>query len=367
MAKSKWTVMVYMGADNLASERNLSKAARADLVEMRNVGSDENLTILAQVDDSTVGFPRRYEVLKDELVPQKFSGDSAPIDMASARVLTDFLEWGFSHDAERYLLILWGHAYRFAFGFDASGDGDGLDYQRLSTVLARFRKARNRNLDILGFDACGVSSIEVAYQFRESVDYLVASEVVVPLLGWPYERILGAIRRSPAIESDALSRLIVDEYLRSMKDQSVMLAALNLARHDVLLKAMNNLAASLAVAVADPRERNVIATSFDLALFASRDPLVDLAKLCDGLRLFTSDTDLAVASKAVLDLLGSDDFVIALDRRGKAVQGLGGVSAYAPHVAPESVRRTIDKRYQELDLAQATLWPAVVGFLNIAT
>src|SRR5215213_7846451 len=80
---STWTVMVYMGADNLPTEKDLSQAARADLAEMQRVGSNDQLTVLVQIDDKTVGMPRRYRVLKDSLELHRFEGDCKQIDMAS--------------------------------------------------------------------------------------------------------------------------------------------------------------------------------------------------------------------------------------------------------------------------------------------
>ena len=364
---STWTVMVYMGADNLPTEKDLSKAARDDLAEMQTVGSNDQLTILVQVDDKTVGVPRRYRVLKDSLELHRFEGDTKQIDMASARVLESFLTWGFGYKADHFLLVLWGHSYRYAFGFDASADGDSLDFTMLSGILDRCKRRSGRNLDVLGFDACGVSAIEVAYQFRDSVDYLVASEVGVPFMGWPYATILErAAKDGPSPE--ALSKGIVDDYLASTGTQSLMLAALNLAEHQRVLDAMIRFSASLAVAVADFNERQIIATAFDLALITRSEPLVDLQKLCDLLRTHTRDKDVMASAGAIRHILSSaGNFVIAMDRRGQGTEGLGGVSAYAPHVTTASERRITDKRYSNLALSRRTLWPGVVGFLNVAT
>jgi hypothetical protein len=165
-----------------------------------------------------------------------------------------------------------------------------------------------------------------------------------------------------------LSKLIVDRYLASTGTQSLMLAALNLAEHPRVLDAMIRFSASLAVAVADFTERQIIATAFDRALITRSEPLVDLQKLCDLLRARTSDTDVMASAGVVRDLLSATgNFVVAMDRRGQGTEGLGGVSAYAPHVTTSSDRRITDKRYATLAMSRLTLWPGVVGFLNVAT
>ena len=362
-----WTVMVYMGADNLPTERDLTKAAHDDIDEMV-AGANPNATVLVQVDDSSVGHARRFEVTGNGLVAQSFAGENAPIDMASASVFADFLDWGFSYANDHYLLVLWGHAYRFAFGYDASAKGDALDFHRLSGVLRTFA-AHGRRLDVLGFDACGVSAIEIAYELRTSVDYLIASEAPVPLLGWPYATILGRIAANGDIDPPTFSRGIVDDYLTSLAGRTVMLAAISLApaNYQQIVDRMRLLSASLAVGLADRVERAAIVASFEYAAFTDREPLVDLAQLCGALRTISTDKDTRAAAADMLALLDDKTFVIALDRRGKALEGLGGISAYAPHVAPPSVRVTIDSRYNQLDLALDTLWPAVVKFLDLAT
>ncbi len=160
----------------------------------------------------------------------------------------------------------------------------------------------------------------------------------------------------------------MDDYLASTGTQSVMLAALNLAEHPRVLEAMTRFSASLAVAVADVAERQIIAAAFDRALITRSEPLVDLQKLCDLLRTHTRDEDVMASAGAVRDLLSSaGNFVVAMDRRGRGTEGLGGVSAYAPHVTTSSERRITDKRYANLALSRLTLWPGVVGFLNVAT
>ena len=147
-----------------------------------------------------------------------------------------------------------------------------------------------------------------------------------------------------------------------------MLAALNLAEHPRVLDAMIRFSASLAVAVADVTERQIIAAAFDRALITRSEPLVDLQKLCDLLRTHTRDKDVMASAGAVRDLLSSaGNFVVAMDRRGQGTEGLGGVSAYAPHVTTSSERRITDQRYANLAMSRLTLWPGVVGFLNVAT
>jgi hypothetical protein len=60
-------------------------------------------------------------------------------------------------------------------------------------------------------------------------------------------------------------------------------------------------------------------------------------------------------------------FVIAIDAKGPDLRRWGGVSAFGPHVVSPEVRHIIEERYNNLALAKGTLWPVIVGCLELAT
>ena len=68
------------------------------------------------------------------------------------------------------MLVLWGHAYDFAFGREKTRGGtvEALDFAELSTVLQRVQDESGARggakLDILAFDACDLATMEMACQ-----------------------------------------------------------------------------------------------------------------------------------------------------------------------------------------------------------
>ena len=56
---AKWTVMVYMAADN-----NLDRAALKDIAEMAKVGSNEKVNILVQLDREADQKTRRFFITR---------------------------------------------------------------------------------------------------------------------------------------------------------------------------------------------------------------------------------------------------------------------------------------------------------------
>jgi hypothetical protein len=53
-------------------------------------------------------------------------------------------------------------------------------------------------------------NIEVAYDVRKAVRYLVASEELVPGHSWLYKEIFGALRAKPDQNDADFARLVVD-------------------------------------------------------------------------------------------------------------------------------------------------------------
>jgi hypothetical protein len=71
---------------------------------------------------------------------------------------------------------------------------------------------QGQKLDLIGFDACLMSMIEVAYQVQHACRWMVASQEDEPGSGWPYGPILAALAADPAAPAETLARIIVDAY-----------------------------------------------------------------------------------------------------------------------------------------------------------
>ena len=53
--------------------------------------------------------------------------------------------------------------------------------------MADVMKSTGRHFDFLLFDACNMATIEVYYDFKDLVDYMIGSVLEVPAVGFPYE------------------------------------------------------------------------------------------------------------------------------------------------------------------------------------
>lgn len=353
MAK-EWTVLVYMAADNSDSEdllADLTVDASSDLYEMMTVGSQQHVDVVVQVDWKKPKLPERLHILPNGW--EQLQSAPRPISTGDPGELEDFLGWAREKfQTPHYFLILWGHSFRYAFGYDG---GNALNFKKLADVLQRYP------VDILGFDSCGMSAIESAYQLHGCVDFMLASEIAMPLQGWPYDRILQKL--TPGMKADALGQVVVDEFVASYPDKTIALTLLNLAAARTLVSPMKALGTSLALAVGrDTKQREQISYLFRESAVPTGEPMVDLRELCRNLNARgIDDTVRDAAGKMGALLAEGNGFVVAHGHRGAEAEGLSGVSAFAPHVGWS--RDDWLKNYHQLDLPTKTYWQKIVTFL----
>jgi hypothetical protein len=230
-------VLVYMAA-HLSPE--LDAHAARDLREMERATLAPGTRVLVQISRN---WPRRaqlYEIAGNtaELLPDRVE-ESGTGTKAS---LGAFLQYALERDAtlrdgdeapRRYFLVLWGHNYGLGFGRD---HGDPLNIREIGEALETFRKARPGGLplDLLGANSCAMAYAEAAFQLKDTVGYMVASQIAVPFAGWPFETVLGGITSQSTAQE--IGKLVVDRYVSAFRaagtGEFVSMSLLNLAALD---------------------------------------------------------------------------------------------------------------------------------------
>jgi hypothetical protein len=135
--------------------------------------------------------------------------------------------------------------------------------REVALALADAESAAGIKLDILGIDACNMSLIEAAYEFRNVADIFVASQDLVAVEGWDYDDLLARLVRNPLMTPVELSQAMVDSFRSyyansSYTDQTIAALALNKiyssdggADIGTLAGAVNDLALRLITRMAD--------------------------------------------------------------------------------------------------------------------
>lgn len=410
--KKKWTFMVYLAGDN-----NLSSAGEKDIGEMRKVGSTEDVNIVVEFDRiGSTHETKRYLIQHDGLNEHEESlGET---DSGDPMVLIKFLEWvAQNYEADRYGLVLWNHGSgwmpeemdRVARSVNAvnynereanersssslgrnlfrttlekiymtptveerailsdDGTGHSLDTIELGNVLAKATEMFGQKLDLLGMDACLMSNLEVAYQAKDHVKYIVASEENEPNDGWPYDLVVKYLVENPDSDAADFAAHIVSAYVKSYVDRNytgpVTQAALDLAQ-------VNELSAPLDV-LSNALISNISTAKYWIneSLFNTKarfrgSTLWDLAEVCEHLSSETTDDLVRDATEVVREKLQptDDTFVIAEGHHGSKVKRCGGVTIYIP---PRILHR-ISPYYKEVTFAQKHKWLAMLGAYHAA-
>lgn len=105
-------------------------------------------------------------------------------------------------------------------------DGDGLYNFEVSSGIA----SSGIYINLIGFDACLMAMIEVAYPLRNLGDVMVGSEETEPSPGWPYDLLLNDLKNTPTMTPAELAQAIVQRYGQSYdaSNEPTTQSALNL-------------------------------------------------------------------------------------------------------------------------------------------
>jgi hypothetical protein len=263
-----WTVLVYMAADN-----NLEKAGIDDLNEMLEVGASDDVQVIVEIDRTTgfydlgVGNVGNWDTLKRFRVAGgklEELADLGELSTGAPHTLSDFLSWGFrTFPAQRRAIVLWDHgnAWR-GYGGDDTSDKDLLDQLEIGQAIADgISQAGLKTVDVIGFDACLMSSAATAQLAREFTRYMIASEELVPGNGWDYAASLQYLVQHPDADAPSFARAVIDSfYAQSRATGKHRDVTCNLLDLDKLPEVQTALAAFLDVA-----EAHLSDTSRDIA------------------------------------------------------------------------------------------------------
>ncbi|MCR4658460.1 MAG: hypothetical protein K5770_19855 [Lachnospiraceae bacterium] len=215
-------IMIYMCGSNLESQNGLGTADLHEICEAyKKAGkSDQPVKFIVQTGGCNEWYPdfnipadksMRYEIDGEEL---KLKQQSDIENMANPRTLSDFISWGMAaYPADRYGLILWDHGGGSVLGFGADEIHSG-SMMRLQQLKKAFETA-DCHFSFIGFDACLMGTVEIAYMLRPFADYMIASEEMEPGNGWYYTNWAGTLLKDPKASVETFGKQIVDDFAGS--------------------------------------------------------------------------------------------------------------------------------------------------------
>lgn len=362
---ARWTVMIYMVADN-----NLEDAGIDDFLEMAVAGSNEDLNILVQFDRIS-GYDNRYG---DWTSTKRFrvtagmtpTAENALMDIGEANMghpqtAVDFVNWARqNYPADHYALVFWNHGggWLDAFATRRTGvedfcwddtDGDFLTSAELYQIMDSVTAHGASPIDLVGFDACLMGMWEVDNQLQPFAAVSVSSEETEPWDGWPYHTILSDLKASPGWTPQEWGADIVQRYYESYGNSETQSAKDLGPAYDALNQAVDHLA--MVLIVGESLYHNAYDQARNAAQYFSSPDFIDLYDFAQEVYQRVPDLGVRAAAEVVMAAV---EGAVLLERHGPYWPGAHGIDFYFPNNLGNW------SAYQALRSSQLTYWDEFV-------
>ena len=246
-AQDTWTICWYLCGSNLET---FYGCASDDLAEVMQVKLPKNIRLVIETGGAAEWHNDRVQSgkLQRHLYDRKgltLLEELPQADMGQAETLQSFLSFcRENYPADHTAVIFWNHGGGSVAGaaFDEVHQFDALTLDEFSAAFsAVYPDAAEPPFELVGFDACLMATLDVAYTFRDYARYLVASEELEPGNGWNYTGWLQALADDPAMDGAALGKVICDTFLQGCEQHGtegeVTLSVTDLGRIEPLVEA----------------------------------------------------------------------------------------------------------------------------------
>ena len=317
---------------NLAQIKNATKAGSNLTFVMEEGGAARSFT--PEIEDGSYG---RYTV-KDGKVEKVMDLDDS-ISMSEPETLLDFLKWAKdNYPADRYMLVFWDHGGGFTFGYgvdDVNTREDGVQLLFSSEIIKCLEMA-DIKFDMIGFDACLMQDIDLAFELEPYADYYLGSEETESGFGWNYALGFKELAENPGMPTEDFGKAMIgsfDPYNSATRDGEVdsssTLSLIDLTMVPSVHEKMDNLYARQEKAILDSPDNyaNISVAGNNAYMFASvtgHDLIDYVQKLTD-----IDYTDTIISDEDSKDLLDTISASIVC-RNKNSGEGINGLSFEFP-------------------------------------
>ena len=247
--KGKRTIMIYMIGSDLESKY---LAATKDLDEMLDSSINYNdINIVIYTGGSKKWHNENIPNDKHGLFEINSSGLKKIEEYDNSDTMLEYenllflLNYGYdNYDSEFYDLILWDHGAGpiYGYGYDEYNKLDSMSINDIKKALNDSPFMGDNKLEMIGFDACLMSSIEIASTLSSFANYMVASQEFEPGSGWDYG-FLEKVNKNT--NTQEFGKLIIDYYenyyASKEYEKGISLSLLKLNKIDNVIKYTNQL------------------------------------------------------------------------------------------------------------------------------
>lgn len=345
----EWTFMFYMNADN-----DLEEYGDLDLDELTRATPQSGRSFMVLL-DRAVKPAGLYKLEQGSLITLK---EGFEPDMGDYNVLVEFVRDSVKYaPAKKYALIIWNHGRGWrrkgpavitrGISFDDTSETH-ITTNQLNVAMSRIKDILGGNLDILAMDACNMQMVEVLFALYKQCDFVVASEEIVPMGGFPYDKVLDSL--SVTMNPEEVSKAWVSSYLAYYSTSGedvppVTLSAVKCSEFGNVLDAIEGLAKASMTGDFSADFRNILVR---VQRFHDRDS-IDLLHL---LRLLDENTDDIGMQTAISKLSAAlSGCLVANGNTGGHIRRAAGIAAYFPISG-----LAYSPAYDTLDFTKAHRW-----------
>ncbi len=211
----EWTILMYWDADN-----NLEFCTEFAMVTWESaLPSDEKINIVVFVDILSADGISIFNMVDGK---RQLVATWPEMDSSRPATLGKFLSYGLDkYPAKKTMLVVQDHGYGWrGVCQDETSGNTIMSIDGLAGVLESVKKDhKGKGVDLLAFDACHMNTLEVAYELRYAVPYLVASQSMVPYDGLPYGMFVTELAEKPEMTAPELASRIVYDYVEYYSDK----------------------------------------------------------------------------------------------------------------------------------------------------
>ncbi len=333
-----WTIFVYLCGTDLESEAG---EATDDLNKMINAGTDENIKFIVQtggtkewqnelVDGSVF---ERYKICDGEIELV----DTQPLgNMGESSTLSDFLKWGITeYPAQNMGLFFWNHGGGTLGGVccDELHENDSLSLQEIDDALYSINDLMNYNFEFIGFDACIMSTVEMANVLASHAYYMYASQEIVPGSGLDYTAFGSYLMEHPTADGAELGKVLADSYYdlcvsEAEDGETPTMSVIDLSKIDDAIVSFNAFSHDIYNALdEDGKMNDVVRAALGTESFGSNNAAAGFTNLVDLGGLVKSLSEYSDNADAVITAL---DNAVVYAKNGSVHKDASGLSVYYP-------------------------------------
>lgn len=351
------TFLTYKALDN-----NLGLTRPQHINVLERSGSNSGINVLAITDESgpnnTYGYYVRQDADRERVTSPYMPIWPGERNMGSPLTLAQAVRWGFTaYPAKLRWLDINNHGYG-AFGI--ADDERSKSRIELPALAAALKVGNEQEpLDLVSFDACLMSTLEVAYELRGAARYVVASEDASYAVGMNYDKTIKTLEGKPTTAEKLARNLVLRAERKGAQRAIYSLSALDMSRAANVAKAVDQLAVALLQALPQHRAavRRAIAQTPRFYLSGDDKSGVldqnhqDLTALIDSFSGTVPDEGVRRACAAVKDgLFGRGGLVMMSLNAPEQREAAQGISI---HVSVDTKPNAI---YRRTAFARDTRW-----------